>query len=57
MYGRFGSWFGSQTLTEGGSPVKITYRVWLQDGEMTVEECQGLSANFATPADVATLSE
>ncbi|MDA0833112.1 MAG: PmoA family protein [Planctomycetota bacterium] len=51
-YGRFGSWFGTQTLEEEGPPVAITYRIWLQDGEMTVDAAQALSNNFATPPKV-----
>lgn len=52
IYGRFGSWFGTQTLEEGGEPIAITYRIWLQDGEMSVEDAQNLSTNFAAPTKV-----
>ena len=27
-------------------PLNVRYRVWVQDGEMTVEQCQKLSADF-----------
>src|SRR5690606_14933999 len=33
-YGRFGTWPKQQTLTEGGEPLELRYRVWLQRGEM-----------------------
>lgn len=51
-YGRFGSWFGKQTLREDGPPVRITYRIWLQRGEMTGEQAVALSHDFATPPSV-----
>jgi hypothetical protein len=43
-YGRFGSYFLAD-VTEG-MPLNVQYRVWVQDGEMTVEDCQKLSADF-----------
>ena len=48
-YGRFGSWFGKQTLKEGGPPIEITYRIWLQEAEMTADQAASLSADFADP--------
>lgn len=52
-YGRFGGWFGKQTLVEGGRPIEIRYRVWLQRGEMTAAVAQGLSRDFAVPPRVS----
>ncbi|QDU93232.1 DUF6807 family protein [Lignipirellula cremea] len=49
-YGRFGSYFEFD-LTEK-QPLELNYRVWLQDGEMTVEEVNALDADFVDPVDV-----
>jgi len=46
-YGRFGSYFVYE-LDEGRDLV-VNYRVWLQDGEMTVEQCDSLSKDFVEP--------
>lgn len=46
-YGRFGCYF-VYDVTES-NPLQLNYRIWLQDGEMTVADIQMLSANFATP--------
>ncbi|HAY82189.1 MAG TPA: hypothetical protein DCY79_20480 [Planctomycetaceae bacterium] len=43
-YGRFGSYFEYQ-LTED-SPLQLNYRIWLQEGEMTVDEVNRLSSAF-----------
>jgi hypothetical protein len=43
-YGRFGDYF-EYDLTPG-HPLKLKYRVWVQEGEMTVEECSALAAGF-----------
>jgi len=56
-YGRFGGWFGKQTLkaAQGDSPanaITLTYRVWLQRGEMTAEQASRLAADFAEPPKV-----
>ena len=39
-YGRFGSYF-EYDLDEG-KPLELSYRFWLQDGEMTVEQVEAL---------------
>lgn len=49
-YGRFGSYFVSE-IAEGGCLV-VNYRVWLQDGEMTLEQCQALRNDFCEPPAV-----
>lgn len=46
-YGRFGCYF-VYDVTDA-APLVLNYRIWLQDGEMTVEDVQRLSANFVTP--------
>jgi hypothetical protein len=49
LYGRFGSTPGKQTLKEGEAPLELTYRIWLQQGEMTGDTATRLSADFAEP--------
>jgi hypothetical protein len=43
-YGRFGDYF-EWNLTPT-TPLKIKYRVWVQEGEMTVEKCAELAKEF-----------
>jgi hypothetical protein len=43
-YGRFGSYFEAE-VTEA-MPLNVKYRVWVRPGEMTVDECEALSARF-----------
>jgi Methane oxygenase PmoA len=50
-YGRFGSYFVADATEK--KPVDVDYRLWLQDGQMTVEEVAGKSADFVTPAEVS----
>jgi hypothetical protein len=47
-YGRFGCYFEYE-LTKDRPFLLVHYRVWLQEGEMTAEQAQALSANFVTP--------
>src|SRR5262249_43841494 len=49
-YGRIGSYF-EYDLTED-KPLKVNYRIWLQEGEMTVEQCEALSRDFTDPVKV-----
>jgi len=49
-YGRFGSYFEYEL--DRGKDLAINYRVWLQDGEMTVDEAAALSADFTDPVQV-----
>jgi hypothetical protein len=44
-YGRFGDYF-EWTLTPT-TPLTVKYRVWVQPGEMTVEECQAIADGYA----------
>ncbi len=49
-YGRFGSYF--ETTVDDESPLYVHYRYWIVDGEMTVEQVQSLSDQFAHPVNV-----
>ena len=51
-YGRFGSAVGKQELRENGPPLELNYRLWLQAGEMTVEQASAMAAAFADPPRV-----
>jgi hypothetical protein len=46
-YGRFGSYF--EYDLEPGTPLNVQYRIWLQEGEMTLEDARRITADFATP--------
>jgi hypothetical protein len=48
-YGRFGSAIGKQTLKADGPPLELSYRLWLQEGEMTVEQANAQALAFAEP--------
>lgn len=43
-YGRFGSYFVADVTKE--KPLEVKYRLWVQPGEMTVEQCEELSKEF-----------
>lgn len=43
-YGRFGDYFEYDLTPD--NPLKLSYRIWLQEGEMTVDECNALYAGF-----------
>ncbi len=49
-YGRFGSFF-PYDLDEG-KDLTVKYRVWVQDGEMTVEQAAALCNDFVDPPKV-----
>ncbi len=49
-YGRFGSFFPYEL--DEGKDLEINYRLWLQDGEMTVDQAAALSADFVEPVEV-----
>jgi hypothetical protein len=49
-YGRFGDYF-EYDLTPT-TPLKLRYRVWVQEGEMTVEKCEALVEAFVKPPTV-----
>jgi hypothetical protein len=46
-YGRFGDYFEYDLTPD--KPLKLKYRVWVQEGEMTVEQCEALAAAFVSP--------
>ena len=46
-YGRFGSYFVADVDRE--NPLEVNYRVWLQEGETTVEGVAALDADFIDP--------
>jgi hypothetical protein len=43
-YGRFGSYFVADVTKE--RPLVVKYRVWVQEGEMTVDACAALQRSF-----------
>lgn len=43
-YGRFGSYFVADVTD--AMPLNVKYRVWVQAGEMTVDQCAHLSSDF-----------
>jgi hypothetical protein len=49
-YGRFGSYFEYEITEE--NPLEVNYRLWIQEGEMTVDEAQRLSDDFVHPPTV-----
>ncbi|HVL14757.1 MAG TPA: DUF6807 family protein [Gemmata sp.] len=46
-YGRFGDYFEYDLTPD--KPLKLKYRVWVQEGEMTAEQCAAIAAAFASP--------
>ena len=49
-YGRFGSYFEHEL--DEGKPLVVSYRIWLQAGEMKGPDVAALSANFIEPPTV-----
>lgn len=50
-YGRIGTYFEYQLTKE--KPLFVRYRLWIQEGEMTVEECDAMSKAFAAKLQAA----
>lgn len=46
-YGRIGTYFEYDLTPE--KPLRVRYRLWLQEGETTVEQCAALSKAFTDP--------
>ena len=46
-YGRFGDYFEYDLTPD--KPLKLKYRVWVQTGEMTVEQCAAMAEAFVHP--------
>jgi hypothetical protein len=49
-YGRFGDYFEYEITPE--KPLRVRYRVWAQEGEMTVPEAAAIAAAFRSPPAV-----
>ncbi|HYT89973.1 MAG TPA: DUF6807 family protein [Gemmataceae bacterium] len=49
-YGRFGCYFAYDLTPE--RPLVVNYRIWLQNGEMTVPDVAALHTNFVEPPKV-----
>jgi hypothetical protein len=49
-YGRIGTYFEYQLTPQ--KPLVVHYRLWIQEGEMTVEQCEALSKAFTTEVKV-----
>ena len=49
-YGRFGDYFEFDLTPK--TPLKLKYRVWVQGGEMTVEQCEAMAHGFTDPVTV-----
>jgi hypothetical protein len=49
-YGRVGNYFEYDLTPD--KPLRVRYRVWLQPGEMTQEQCEVMSKAFTTPVSV-----
>jgi hypothetical protein len=46
-YGRFGYYFEYEVTKE--NPLRVNYRIWLQNGEMTGDEVQDMHQDFVSP--------
>jgi hypothetical protein len=53
-YGRFGSYFVADATED--KPVDVRYRLWLQDGQMTVAEVAAKSADFVEAPTVSGIT-
>jgi hypothetical protein len=49
-YGRFGDYFEWDLTPK--TPLKLKYRVWVQEGEMTVEQCEAMAHGFTDAVSV-----
>jgi hypothetical protein len=49
-YGRFGSYFVREVTAD--KPLTVRYRIWLQEGPMSVAEIAARSADFVEPVEV-----
>lgn len=45
-YGRFGSYFSTDVTQD--APLEVKYRIWVQPGEMTVDQCEALYQQFTS---------
>jgi hypothetical protein len=51
-YGRFGDYFEWDLTPK--TPLVVNYRIWIQAGEMTVDQCAAMYAGFAVPPKITT---
>lgn len=51
-YGRFGDYFEYDLTPD--RPLRLKYRLWVQEGELTVEQCERVVAAFVRPPAVKT---
>jgi hypothetical protein len=49
-YGRFGSYFEYELTPD--RPLRVRYRAWVQEGEMTKEQCEAMRQAFVNPPQV-----
>ena len=49
-YGRVGTYFEYDLTRE--TPLSIKYRLWVQEGEVTAEQCEQMSKAFVEPPKV-----
>jgi hypothetical protein len=49
-YGRFGNYFEYDLTPD--KPLVVRYRIWVQEGEMTGEQCEAMSKAFTDPPAV-----
>ncbi len=54
-YGRFGSYFEYELTPD--HPLQVQYRLWLQDGDMTVDKANALSRDFNQPVQATPASK
>jgi hypothetical protein len=54
-YGRFGDYFAYELTPE--KPLRVKYRVWVQAGEMTGEQCTAIAAGFVSPPAVKVVEK
>ena len=54
-YGRFGSYFSYELTKE--NPLMVNYRFWIQEDEMTVQECERLVQDFVEPVVASAKDE
>ncbi len=54
-YGRFGDYFEFDLTPT--KPLKLKYRLWVQEGEMTVDECQAIAAAFVNPPTTKVIAK
>jgi hypothetical protein len=53
-YGRFGSYFEYEVTRD--HPLEICYRLWLQEGEMTLDQAARLDTDFYEPVSIRVVS-